>query len=209
MNMRKSLSGAAVCVAGIMLAGSAGLWAQNTAVRARVVEAVDDTRTVRLQGNVHPLARPAHDQGALADSQPMTRMLLLLQRSQEQELALRQLMDAQLTTGSGSYHAWLTPEQFGKQFGPSDADVQAVTDWLTRAGFRVKKVAAGRTVVEFDGNAGQVRNAFHTEIHRFVVNGEEHFANVSDPAIPEALSPVVAGVVALHNFPKHPHLYPV
>ena len=36
-----------------------------------------------------------------------------------------------------------------------------------------------------------------------MVNGEEHFANTSDPAIPEALAPVVKGVVALHNFPIH------
>jgi len=209
MNMRKSLSGAAVCVAGIMLAGSAGLWAQNTAVRSRVVEAVDDTRTVRLQGNVHPLARPANDQGALADSQPMTRMLLLLQRSQEQEATLRQLLEDQQNKASANFHAWLTPEQFGKQFGPTDADVQAVTDWLTRQGFQVKKVGTGRTVIEFSGNVAQVRNAFHTEIHRFVVNGEEHFANVSDPAMPEALSPVVNGVMGLHNFRKRPFIHRV
>ena len=67
-------------------------------------------------------------------------------------------------------------------------------------------VGKGKTVIEFSGNAGQVRNAFHTEIHKFVVNGEEHFANVSDPAIPEALSPVVAGVAALHNFRKHSYI---
>src|SRR5271165_6994393 len=190
----------------VLFALSANLWAQKTPVPSRVINAVDDTRTVRLQGNVHPLATAVLDQGALPDSQPMTRMLLLLQRSPEQQLALRQLMDAQQTKGSGSYHAWLTPEQFGTQYGPSDTDVQAVTDWLTRQGFQVAKVAAGRTIVEFSGNAGQLRNAFHTEIHRFVANGEEHFANVNDPAIPEALAPVVKGVAALHNFPKHSYL---
>ena len=63
-------------------------------------------------------------------------------------------------------------------------------------------VSKGRTIIEFSGNAGQVRSAFHTDIHKFVVNGEEHIANTTDPSIPEALSPVVAGVVALHNFPK-------
>jgi len=195
-----------LCVLLVLVAGSPSLWAQKAPVASRVVETVDDTRTVRLQGNVHPLARAAYDQGALADSQPMTRMLLLLQRSPEQELVLQQLMDAQQTKGSGSYHTWLTPGEFGKQFGPSDADVQAVTDWLTRQGFQIAKVAAGRTVVEFSGNVAQVRNAFHTEIHRYVVKGEEHFANVSDPAIPEALAPVVKGVVALHNFPKHSYI---
>lgn len=194
-----------LCAATLLLAGQTA-WAQTATVPARVVEAVDDTQTVTLHGNVHPLVRAGFDQGALPDSQPMTRMLLLLQRSDAQEASLRQLMDAQQTKGSGSYHAWLTPDQFGKQYGPADADVQAVTDWLTRQGFQVAKVAAGRTVIEFSGNVGQVRNAFHTQIHKYVAKGEEHFANVSDPAIPEALAPVVKGVVALHNFPKHSFL---
>jgi subtilase family serine protease len=194
------------CAAVLVFVAGPSAKAQSAEVRSRIVSAVDDTQTVRLQGNVHPLARPVNDQGALADSQPMTRMLLLLQRSAEQEMALRQLVDAQQTKGPGSYHAWLTPAQFGKQYGPSDADVQAVTGWLTKQGFQVSKVAAGRTVIEFSGNVGQVRNAFHTEIHRYVMNGEEHFANASDPAIPVALAPVVAGVVSLHNFPKYAQL---
>lgn len=203
MKMRQVLCRIGVCVTLLAAAGSSAVMAQNTAVRSRVVEAVDDTVTVKLQGNVHPLARAQYDQGAVPDSQPITHMLLLLQRSADQELALRQLLDAQMTKGSASYHAWLTPDQFGKQFGPSDSDVQAVTDWLTKQGFQIRKVYAGKTVIEFDGIAAQVRNAFHTEIHKYVVNGGEHFANASDPQIPEALSPVVRGVAALHNFPKH------
>jgi subtilase family serine protease len=45
-----------------------------------------------------------------------------------------------------------------------------------------------------------VREAFHTEIHKYVVNGKQHIANVSNVQIPAALAPVVAGFVALHNF---------
>jgi len=56
-----------------------------------------------------------------------------------------------------------------------------VTDWLTSHGFQVSKVSKGRTVIEFSGNAGQVRNAFHTELHRFNARGEEHVANLRDP----------------------------
>jgi len=193
----------------IALCGMSPVEAQTRAVPARVTAQVDDTRTVQLKGNVHPLARPEFDRGAVADSQPMTRMLLTLQRSAEQETALQQLMDAQQTKGSASYHAWLTPEQFGKQFGPSDSDVQAVTDWLARQGFQVTKVAAGRNAIEFSGNVAQVRSAFHTDIHKFAVNGKERIANVSDPAIPAALAPVLKGVVALHNFPKEAQLRPV
>src|SRR5208337_2690624 len=146
--------------------------------------------------------RPEYDQGAAPDSLPTERMLLVLQRSAEQEAALRKLLDDQQIKSSPNYHMWLTPEQFGQQFGPADADIQAVTDWLTSQGFQVSHVAAGRTVIEFSGTAGQVRQAFHTEIHKFVVNGEEHWANASDPQIPAALTPVVAGFASLNNFPK-------
>ncbi len=176
--------------------------AQTAAVPARITQAIDDTQLVRLQGNVHPLARSEFDRGAAADSTPMNRMLLLLQRSPDQEAALRQLMDEQQSKDSPNFHQWLTPDQFGKQFGPADADIQAITDWLTRQGFQGIKVAAGRMVIEFSGNVGQVRNVFHTDIHKFLVKGEWRQANVSDPQIPVALAPVVAGVVSMHNFPR-------
>ena len=207
MKTRTTAMGVILGVLSLALIATPAVQAQTHPVPARITAPVDDTRTVQLKGNVHPMARPEFDRGAVADSQPVTRMLLTLERSAEQETALQQLMDAQQTKGSASYHAWLTPEQFGKQFGPSDADVQAVTDWLTRQGFQVAKVAAGRTAIEFSGNAAQVRRAFHTEIHRFAMNGEEHFANVSEPAIPAALAPVVKGVAALNTFPRKAHLH--
>ena len=197
----------AALVALLLSMGTLVTQAQSQRVPARIVAKVDDTRTVELKGNVHPMARPEFDRGAVADSQPMSRMLLMLQRSPQQDAALQQLIEAQQTKNSGSYHAWLTPDQFGKQFGPSDADVQTVTDWLTRQGFQVAKVAAGKTAVEFSGTVAQVRNAFHTEIHKFAVSGETHVANVSEPAIPEALAPVVRGVVAMNDFPRHSHLH--
>src|SRR5579862_128192 len=111
-------------------------------------------------------------------------------------------MDEQQIKSSPNYHRWLTPEEFGKQFGPSDADVQATSNWLSSQGFQVNRITAGRTVIEFSGTAGQVRQALHTEIHKFTVNGEEHWANASDPQIPSALSPAVAGIASLNNFPR-------
>jgi len=86
----------------------------------------------------------------------------------------------------------------------SDADVQAITQWLASHGFSVTNVTRGRSVVEFSGTAQQVTAAFHTEIHKFLINGEQHWANASDPAIPAALAPVVAGVASLHDFKVTP-----
>jgi Pro-kumamolisin, activation domain/Bacterial Ig-like domain (group 3) len=134
-------------------------------------------------------------------------MLLLLQRSPEQESALLHLLDDQQSKGSPNYHNWLTPAQFGQQFGPADADIKTVTQWLASQGFTNIEVGAGRSVIEFSGNVAQVRNAFHTEIHQYVVKGESHLANVTDPQIPAALAPVIAGVVSLNNFPVKSHLH--
>ncbi len=173
--------------------------------QARITQAIDEKQLVLLRGNVHPLAQPKFDQGAVSDAQPLDRMLLLLQRAPELEAALRQLLDDQLTLNSPNHHVWLTPQQFGAQFGPADADLQTATSWLTAKGFHSIQVGPGRIAIQFSGTAGQVRDAFHTEIHRYLVNEVEHFANSSDPQIPVALAPVVAGVVSLHNFPKFAH----
>jgi subtilase family serine protease len=177
-------------------------FAQTSAVPARITQAIDETQLVRLRGNVHPLARLEFDQGAVADWQPMNRMLLVLQRSPEQQAALSKFMEEQQSKDSPNFHKWLTPQEFGAQFGPADADIQTVTDWLARQGFQRIKVGAGRTTIEFSGTVGQVRNAFHTEIHWYQVNGETRQANSADPQIPAALTPVVAGIVTLHNFPR-------
>lgn len=176
--------------------------AQATTVPARITQAIDETRVVPIKGSVHPLARPEFDRGVVPDSTPMNRMLLLLQRSPDQEGALQKLMLDQMSKSSPNFHNWLTPAQFGAQFGPADADVQTVTDWLASHGFHDIKVATGRLTIEFSGDVGLVRNTFHTDIHHFFVNGEMRQANVSDPMIPAALTPVVAGIVSLNNFPK-------
>jgi uncharacterized protein (TIGR03437 family) len=131
----------------------------------------------------------------------MDRMLLLLRRSPEQDAALLQLVEEQQDPASAHFHQWLTPEQFGEQFGPALEDTGKIAAWLTSQGFRVDGIANGRNVVEFSGTAAQVATALHTEIHGYLVNGERHWANARDPQIPAALSPVVAGIVSLHNFP--------
>jgi Pro-kumamolisin, activation domain/Bacterial Ig-like domain (group 3) len=176
--------------------------AQTSTVQPRITAAVDEANLTTLRGNTHPLARAEFDRGAAPDSLPMERMLLVLKRSAAQESTLDTLLEQQQDSSSPNYHAWLTPQQFGQQFGPADADIQAITTWLQSHGFTVSGVSNGRTVIEFSGTAGQVREAFHTQIHQYNVNGENHWANASDPQIPAALAAVVAGIDTLYNFPR-------
>ena len=174
---------------------------QNAApVPSRIVETIDEGRLVTLKHTVHPLANARNDRGAAPDGMKLDRMHLVLSRSASQESALRELIGDMHTPGTASYHKWLTPDQFGKQFGPSDQDLATVQAWLGQHGFSVTQVNPGRQTIEFSGNVGQLRTAFHTQIHKYAVNGESHYANATDPKIPAALAPVVGGFVALNNF---------
>lgn len=171
---------------------------------ARVAAKIDDTRLTALHGNVRPEATAANDRGAVADAMPLDHMQLLLQRSSEQEGALASAIDALHDPKSSTYHRWLTAEQFGAQYGVAQADVAAVTNWLTAHGFKVNHVYSNAMTIDFSGTAGAVRDAFHTEIHNLSVKGARHFANMSDPQIPVALAPVVKGIVSLNDFRPHP-----
>ncbi len=168
--------------------------------------AVDNTERVTLPGNVHPLARAEFDRGAVADGQPMKRILLLLKRSDAEEMALEAYLAQQQDKNSPNYHAWLTPEAFGALYGPADQDLQAVTQWLGSEGFTIEKVYGGKTVIEFSGTAGQVQAAFGAVIHSYQINSKTYVANANDPQIPAALAPVVAGIVSLNNFPRQSHV---
>lgn len=169
-----------------------------------ITQPVDDAQRVTLKGNVHPMARTEFDRGAALPDLAMDRMLLVLKRSPEQDAALGKLLDDQQDKHSPHYRKWLTPEQVGIQFGPSDVDIEKVTGWLGSQGFHDIHVSKGRTVIEFSGTAGQLQSALGTTIRKYVVAGQSHWANSNDPSIPAALSPVVAGVFTLHNFYKKP-----
>ena len=173
------------------------------APRPLITQLVDESQLTVLKGNTYPLALPQNDLGTAPASLPMERMLLVLKRSPEQEFALIRMLDNQQDKESPSYHQWVTPEQFGKQFGPTDADMQIIVAWLQSHGFQVG-TTKGRSVLEFSGSASQVQEAFHTTIHKYLVNGEQHWANDRDPSIPTALTPAVAGILSLHNFRKKP-----
>jgi subtilase family serine protease len=183
---------------------SAAARSQTPSTPSRIVERVNESALTALRGNSHPLAQARDDQGIAPPDLPLARMLLVLKRSDAQEAALDALLDAQQDPNSASYHQWLTPDSFGQQFGPADQDIQEVAAWLASHGFQIGGISRGRTVIEFSGTAAQVQQAFHTEIHKYLVNGETHWANASDPQIPQALAPVIMGINSLHNFAKNP-----
>jgi len=176
------------------------LAAQMPEARVLIGRPIDANKLYTIAGNTRPEANAQNDRGRVADTFALDHMLLQLQHSPEREQALRSFIDQLHDSKSPNFHKWLTAVEFGKNYGPAARDIETISQWLRSSGFTVNTVYPSGMTIDFSGTAGQVSAAFHTEIHKLSVNGKDHIANMSDPRIPEALVPVVAGVVSLHDF---------
>ena len=81
-----------------------------------------------------------------------------------------------------------------------------MSQWLAKQGFKVENVTKSKRVIQFSGTAGQVEQAFQTEMHSYQVNGETHISASREISVPEALAPVIGGVNGLHNFFRKTHM---
>jgi subtilase family serine protease len=133
-------------------------------------------------------------------------MTVVFSRTQAQEAALQALLTAQQTPGSSEYHQWLTPDQFGAQFGMADSDITKVESWLQQQGFAVTGVSRSRSRIKFSGSVGQIETAFGTEMHTYKIGSESHFAPSSDISVPAALLGSVRTVANLSDFRPHSHV---
>jgi subtilase family serine protease len=160
---------------------------------------IEDGSRVPLKGHVHPLIRSAQDLGGIDASQKLS-LSLVFAPSPSQQAALQKLLQDQQDPTSAQYHKWITPEQYADAYGLSAAQVETVRSWLTSAGIAVREVAPSRNRISFDATAAQAQSLFNVEIRRYNVNGELHYANSTEPSVPEALSGLVVGIRGLSDF---------
>jgi subtilase family serine protease len=165
---------------------------------------IDPTQSEAVKGSAHPLARPEFDRGRINSDQPISGALVF-RLSPAEQADLDRLLRDQQNPSSPDYHRWLTPEQYADRFGMSKSDIAKAGAWLSSEGLFVNGVSRGRTELYFSGSAAQVENAFRTEIHRYVMKGEDHFANATPLSVPHALADVVLTVRGIDNFRPHPH----
>lgn len=169
----------------------------RVAAAARIV---DDSRTVQIRGNLAPQLADAVDIGPASKDLPLERVVLLLNPRAGARERLEQLLADQQDPGSPRYHQWLTPEEYGREFGISDDGVKAVVDWLQRNGLGIEEVAAGRGWITFSGTVDQVERVLHTELRELIVDGVPHRAAAREPEVPQALTDLVAGFASLGDF---------
>jgi pseudomonalisin len=97
----------------------------------------------------------------------------------------------------------ITNAEFLNRYAPSDAQVQAVVDHLTKSGFINVTVDANHLLVSAEGTHASVKNAFNTELHSYNINGRTARANINDVTVPPSLGGIVLAVHGLQTIHQH------
>lgn len=187
--------GVSFCVVGAVTAHAA------PPAATPMVTQVNDAVVVPIAGDLPKAVASATDLGALPTAMSLPQIRLELKRPPKLQAALDLLVQEQQDKTSPEYHHWLTPADL-RAYGPSQADIDQVTKWLTAEGLTVNSVSPSGMEIDFGGSAAAVARAFHTQIHSMMLHGNAHIANISAPSVPAGLSPVIAGVTLNNFFPK-------
>ena len=181
--------------------------AQTPAPRIR--SEVSNSAVSQLKATQQPLGAAELDAGRMPADTKLNGISIVFSRSAAQEADLQALLAAQQDPSSPQYHQWLSPEQFGARFGMAQSDIAKVQTWLQQQGFSIDSVARGGNMIRFSGTAGQVEQAFQTEMHYFKADGQTRYAPSTLLSVPAAIAPTVAAVRNLSDFrPRPMHVSP-
>jgi hypothetical protein len=98
-------------------------------------------------------------QPAPPDMQLHLMAMLSLRNQGEMEKLKTQLQQP----GSPSYHKWLSSTEFAQRFGPTAAQMETVTKWLTQRGFSIESADLKGQQVRFSGSVARLHQALGVE----------------------------------------------
>jgi pseudomonalisin len=104
------------------------------------------------------------------------------------------------TPGHANFSKKLTPTEIAQQFGPTAAQVNAVTAFLQKKGFSNIHVADNNLLVEASASANIVAATFQTTLAQYTLeDGSIAHANTTPVQLPANLVGIVQNVVGLDN----------
>ncbi|HWA93257.1 MAG TPA: protease pro-enzyme activation domain-containing protein [Terracidiphilus sp.] len=165
-----------------------------------------NTQSLATLRDHHPAwANPQDEIGPLAPDSPISGLTLVLSRTAEKEAEFKKFLAEQQNPASPQYHHWLTPAEVGERFGPSQQELNSITNWLWSQGLQVKWIAPSGMFVGFGGKAADVNRAFHTELKSYRVHGLQRMSVASEPMIPATIASMVKSVHGLYTIENHPY----
>jgi subtilase family serine protease len=122
---------------------------------------------------------------------------LPLRHQQELDSLLAELHDQ----NSSKYQQWLEPSDFLQRFGPSPADIAALSAALSARGLTI--IQSNAHGVRVQGPASAVSNAFSVALQSRSQNGRTRFMAKGALQIPGELAALNARIVGLDAIPEH------
>ncbi len=99
-----------------------------------------------------------------------------------------------------NFRHYLTPAQFNERFGATEADYQAVIQFATANGLKVKRTHPGRTLLHVDGTVADVEKALHLtlRLYQHPTEARRFFAPDVEPSLD--LSVPILGISGLTDY---------
>lgn len=122
------------------------------------------------------------------------------------QAALTAFLNGVTDARSPFYQHFLRPGQFGPRFGPSLAQVAAVSDALRSAGLSPGPVSANRLSIPVTASVSAIEHAFGITLDQYrLPGGRVAYANSAAPKLPTAVAPLVQGVLGLDDLYLEQH----
>jgi len=160
------------------------------------------TPTPTSKKTTHPVADQPSGTGKLPSGtplpqdevKPLTFTLVYNDAAMEQDVA------QMYTSGSSTFHQFLTPDQIVQRYALSDARQQQVRDWLTQHGYTVDSTDALRTSIKVHATVATIERTLNIKLNSYTINGYQFFLQQGEPKLPEPVSSLVSSVIGLDNF---------
>jgi kumamolisin len=158
----------------------------------------------RITHGLPPLVQQSRSLGPVPAQQTIALSLVLPLRNEAQ---LNALLTSLYTPGDPAYGHYLTTAQFTAQFGPTQADYDAVIAWAKSQGLAVTETYVSRKIVRVQGTAAVVGRAFGVQFQNYLApDGSTFRAPTSEARVPVAIAARLAAVLGLdttYHIRKH------
>lgn len=140
----------------------------------------------QVRGNVPPMVAKA---SAVKHHNPSAKLNISIALPLQNQAALVQLLHDLRDPSSPSYHQYLKTGEFATRFGATDAQLQAVKDFLTQHGIPARNIAVSpnHTRVTFTATTAVVESAFGVAINDYTYQGQTFYSASGDPVLPADL----------------------
>jgi subtilase family serine protease len=173
--------------------------------------AIAQAKDTNYAAIANSLRHPASETSAASDVSSNETVHFAVSLNLTDAAGLERYVESVSTPWSPLYRHFLTPEQVGRAFGPSQKDVSATVSFLENSGFKIVDVAKNGFTVVAEGTAAQVEGAFKTKLG-YVARVDSHGkagtyrTNLKALQVPAAIAPKILSVDGIDTaIRKRPH----